>query len=274
MTRTIYVCLGGEKSSMPMEVPANSTGIDLRKLVKQKYSELEKTNLKDIEFDSSRTYAPHLQDRFFERYDTPEKPLMITVAKLVKNTYPSPSNLFLAEGDFKTLARALCVSEKLFIRDCYSEILDDIITYTQKRQFERDTVPGLSLCIFLTGTPGIGKTAFLLFLIQHLLRLGPVMFKSKMRLDQYHYWDENGTHTVMKNIGSNYFDDERIFFVMDSCNIASTAGPRLICSSPRDSIDGQFRKTAASFFMPIWSWDEIQRCHRSVYVHLPENRLQ
>jgi Cdc6-like AAA superfamily ATPase len=130
--------------------------------------------------------------------------------------------------------------------------------------------------IFLTGTPGIGKTALLLFFIHHLRSIvkRPVIFGSKVRPDEYHFWDKNDQYSTLEKIGSEFLNDKSIFFIMDSCNIGSTFGPRLICSSPRDSIDHQFKKTATKFYMPVWTWNEIMQCYHQIYSdRLNESRF-
>ena len=271
----MFVRVGGATSSRRLSVPGNSTGIELRKQIKNEFKDqLRGVKLKDIVFvQSTKTKVP-LSNDFYDTYKNPEAPLQITVAGFIPNPISSDSNpnLFNAKDDFEMLANNLKVSNRLYIRRCYSEIRDDILKYIQKRQVQRVNVPGLSCDIFLTGTPGIGKTAFLLFLIHHLRGKYPVMFGSKLRPKEFHYWDKDGTHSVIEEVGA-YLNDGQIIFIMDSCNIASTAGPCLICSSPRDSIDGQFRKTAARFFMPVWSWDEIFNCHATIYSPLVTEKL-
>eukprot|EP00158_Paraphelidium_tribonemae_P007871 Partr_v1_DN28383_c2_g1_i2_m78400 putative crinkler (CRN) family protein len=202
---------------------------------------------------------------YYDKYSRPTNPLRVTLAKFINTPFPDSSDIWNATGDFRILAKKLQVSNRLYHRRCFEPIKNAILQYIQTRLEDRISVPGLACSVFLTGTPGIGKTAFLLYLIDSLRGKHPIIFGSKLRLNEFQFWDSDGNHTILTEVDRKYLDDERVWFIMDSRSFDSTLGPCLICSSPRDSIDSQFRKTACPFYMPVWSWDEIYNCYHAVY---------
>jgi hypothetical protein len=155
-----------------------------------------------------------LTSLFNNKSDTP---LTVTIGRFATN-----DKVFLAQGEFDDLASSLGVSKRLFIRNCYNEIQDAIIERIDRRNEERLIIRGFTNGIFLTGIPGIGKTAFLMFLIQRLRKKHPIIFGSKLSSDKLHYWDKKGNHSILDKVEMKQFlKNEEVYFVMDSRDIDS-----------------------------------------------------
>ena len=270
MTNSFYVKLGTGSSTL-VTLPENYSGIELRRYLKENTFKskpgFKEIQLKDIKFNLS-TQRKALSADFFSKYQIPEHPLVISVHNLLTNPIPEQHrNLFRASDDaMKDLAADLQVSNVLYVRHCYRGIYEEIMEYVRIRARVQASST-LPCHIFLTGTPGIGKTSFLLYFIQELVKSKrPVVFGLKTNSKYFHCWDSNGVHKVVSEGDIETLrKDPANFFVLDSMEVSTTRGPCLVCSSPRDNVAHQFRKNAAIFYMPPWSWDEICQCYDLVY---------
>ena len=274
MTTSIYVKLGSS-SSILVDLPENCSGIGLRRLLKEQIfkSETNRISLTDIKFELSNQRKP-LDYKFLSKFQHSDHPLAVSIHNLVINPIPEQHrDLFRAtDGVMKDLAADLRVSNVLYIRHCYQEIYEEIMKYVGELS-KLQALSTLSCHVFLTGTPGIGKRAFLLYFIQKLMKSKrPVVFGSKTNIEVFHFWDKDGDHRVASKLEIETLrKDRENFFVMDSMEVSTTYGPCLVCSSPRDNFAHQFRKNAAEFYMPPWNWEEIHECFELIYSALIPN---
>ena len=173
--------------------------------------------------------------------------------------------LYQTSDEFETLASDLQVSKILYLRECYTGIFKGIMDYVHERALAQINL-GWPCNIFLTGTPGIGKTAFLLYCIQQLLKKKTsVVFGSKTNRTWVDFWDRDGKHSkVSWRELNNYRLDPTVFFILDSIEFDTTRGPCLLATSPSDDVGRQHRKNAASFYMPTWNWEEIYNCYQFI----------
>lgn len=231
----------------------------LRKKVKVSFSLT--ANLQDIAFPDLPTKK--LSPSVLDSYDSEDKPLLIRLVKNVKNP------IHKAVAEIKELAINLKVSPKIFVRDCYGELWDQFKDYETKQKAimkkHSERIPH----IYLTGTPGIGKTTFLVYMI-HLLLLQnrQILFGSGV-LNNFMFWGPRKKFKFVeeKDLGE-YTSKSDVTFLMDSLDFPSTMGTIIICSSPRGDIASQYRKTAKILYMPVWRWDETRDLHHHVYSDL------
>jgi Cdc6-like AAA superfamily ATPase len=270
MENRIFVKLGAN-SATSVELPEDCSGIYLRRYLKENTFKskpgFEAIKLTDIKFELSTQRNP-LGANFFSKYQHSDHPLAISVHTLLTNPIPEQHrNLFWASDDaMKDLAADLQVSNVLYVRHCYHGIYEEIMEYVRDQSLVQ-ALSTLPCNIFLTGTPGIGKTSFLLYFIHKLVKSKrPVVFGSKTNSKYFHCWDNDGLHRVVSEGEIEKLrKDSANFFVMDSMEVSTTRGPCLVSSSPRDNIAHQFRKNAATFYMPPWNWDEIYQCYELIY---------
>lgn len=275
--KKLYVKLG-TGSSTPVEYSDDFSGIELRKYLKDVIFKsrpgVGTLKLKDFKFESSNQRKP-LDSSFYSRYQHPDSPLVVSVNNLLNNPIPEEHrDLFRASDAMEELAADLQVSNVLYVRHCYQGIYDEIMNYVRKRSVVQVSST-LACNIFLTGTPGIGKTAFLLYFIHQLMKCkNTIVFGSRTNPNFLHCWDGNGIHSVVP-----WSDVEKLrkngdhFFIMDSIDVPTTRGPCLVSTSPRDDVGHQHRKNAAKFYMPPWSWDEILLCYHLIYSKLLDLRV-
>jgi hypothetical protein len=165
-----------------------------------------------------------------------------------------------------TLAKRLKVSPKIYVRDCYDQIWQMFLEYENVQQELQINHPDRIAHAYLSGTPGIGKTAFMPYLIDRLLKDKRKVIFGSRDIDGFICWESKDKyHFIGENDIGPYLWDPSYFFLMDSRGIKSTLGPCIICSSPRADIAEQFRKTAKELFMPVWEWHEIQWLHSELY---------
>eukprot|EP00835_Amoeboradix_gromovi_P004494 NODE_353_length_10269_cov_0.284759.p2 type:complete len:583 gc:universal NODE_353_length_10269_cov_0.284759:4833-6581(+) len=236
----------------------------MRKAIKSNFEELKHVKLSDITFDGF-VRKGKLSAKFYNDHDKPDNALIVKVKSMLANPVANVE-LFTADGHLAQTATLLNVNPKIYVRHCYREIWQSFKEYERKRLKDQINHPQMIARAFLTGTPGIGKTAFLPYFINKMLKENrQVMFGSR-DFGGFIYWKSKDIYERIKEEDiSPYLTDRNIFFLMDSRDIHNTLGPCIICSSPRSDIAQQFRKSALKLFMPVWEWHEIQSLHQEIY---------
>ena len=239
------------------------TGIALRRVIKSQFKALQRTDLRKIKFKGFKNGC--LDISFYEQHNSADTALKVVTSKQIANPLHN-SNLFEASGELLDLTMQLRISTSIYIRDCYKELYDVYMKYEEKTLEEQISYPSSIPHVYLTGSPGIGKTSFLLYLLHLMLKeKRKIIFGSKF-IKGFLYWDSPTSVVYLEeNDIVKYYKDRNITFLMDSREIKTAFGPCIICSSPRSDIAKQYRKTAYTLYMPVWEWDEIQHLHNAVY---------
>ena len=165
---------------------------------------------------------------------------------------------------------------KLYIRECYESIASSILNNNiSSKTTEDDDVRK----VIISGTPGIGKSMFLIYLLHLLLREGKrVLFIYDPDII---YFDDHGRIYYLKTIPPTYdltFWGNTLWCLFDakgktqsdlhrcryiSCNF-------ILSTSPRRDLINDFKKPPCppkKFFIPVWSEMEL-----SAIAHLfPES---
>ncbi|KAI3657478.1 hypothetical protein MP638_002741 [Amoeboaphelidium occidentale] len=248
---TIYATLPF-KEPKPITVEAR-TGQALSQAIRDGLAELKDKEVTAVSFEG---YADgELSEAFYAKHSTPPEALLVRYSINISHIISSSSEAktFTCEGYMVELAERLKVNPKLYVRECYEELWTIYIDYEKERRELQNRYPHFIPHVYLTGTPGIGKTGFLLYFIHRLLQdKRQVIFGSKS-IRVFIYWKSIEDYSVIsEGAVEPYLTNRDVFFVMDSRDIESTLGPCVICSSPRDDIAKQFRKTAKALYMPVW----------------------
>ena len=244
---------------------SDTTGCSLRKAIKHGYKELKGTSLNSIKFEGFKMRS--LDSTFFVKHSSKATSLKIVINNRISDLIMD--SVFEAEGQLLQLSKDLRVSPKIYVRDCYMKIWETYLAYERKQLQLQLNHPHLIPHAYLSGTPGIGKTAFLPFLIDILLKAKRQVIFGSRDLIGFLYWKSKSEfETIKEDDIQAHLRNKDIFFLMDSRNFWNTLGPCIIYSSPRSDIAKQFRKTACKLYMPVWEWKEIQKLQDAVYSDL------
>jgi len=151
---------------------------------------------------------------------------------------------------------------RLFIRPCYLDLLDLVLTGGAR--------------VLLRGTPGIGKTHFSLLLVLRLVAEGKTVVYMRGVKDSSALFYLILTPTGLLETDRHpaalpYLRDEATIFVVDAKepkNMEQVNATTILVSSPQHGNYEEFIKGLPSqsiFFMPPWSLEEIQRCNELIY---------
>ncbi|CAM9615718.1 unnamed protein product [Pylaiella littoralis] len=180
----------------------------------------------------------------------------LTRAEITENT------LALVDGTFFLGEESLGC--KLFIRPSYKKLSELILDGGSE-----GTLPQF----VVTGTPGIGKSVFGLYLLSLLRCRGKtVVFERKSFW--FRFSDEGvdeGDYSSFKNAG--YLHDENTWYLSDPeekpeelLRLAT-----VVMVSPTYERTKEFLKLRDSeqVFMPVWELDELFECREAVFPHVP-----
>lgn len=166
--------------------------------------------------------------------------------------------------------------QALFVRKCYHELYDMIT--------KLPTTVIQSIRILLTGTPGIGKSTFLVyFIIRHLYESGKVTLDRRM-LDIIILQPAGSENEIYAFAAPNivrkgtYSDFEAFFLIPTTLYLVdwkpkskpiSKPATTLFTLSPNSIQDDDFKDFEKVLFMrlcmPVWSYDELEACRRHVF---------
>ena len=160
----------------------------------------------------------------------------------------------------------------LFLRKCYSEVCEILISRLSTGSKNNA----------ISGTPGIGKSRFFIYLLFRLLknrRSGRKAAWSPRRIIYHHahvfrLFDlENCTVSDLVRPGVLLeFDDT--LYILDGCFSEEVAASCyvLFISSPRSESFRHFitKKSPEVLYLPVWTWDEIEMCRRICFGTLSE----
>ena len=157
-------------------------------------------------------------------------------------------------------------SNTLFIRDFYSSFYDQYIgNYKEKAK------------IVISGTPGIGKSAFGCYAIYRALKDGKiVVFQTAKILGSWFIYEADTVSEVFENktpgILMKYSKNAKnVLYICDSVRPWIVECPTLLITSPKKSVWFEFTKEKGSVmkFFPVWSrGDELELLRQNCFPNL------
>ena len=157
------------------------------------------------------------------------------------------------------------ISSQIFIRSCYRTLLSKLNSNTDK--------PSI-----LVGTPGIGKSHFVLYFAYSLIKRGiPFVIETDYNDEgkNFVFFNPNGDLVVSDlnalNLEISKFDFA--WYIMDGC------APRILNLQPITQLyiysekmeqSKGFTKThigSPQFYLPCWQLNEIKKCRRNRLSH-------
>lgn len=162
----------------------------------------------------------------------------------------------------------------MYIRECYYLLWDTIVhPYLESHDTE---------ALQITGTPGIGKTTFIPFLLWQLRKLGK---KVILIYQHYSYIMFNDGRIPERVSEFSYTNHEDAIFISDPGKAVKSNHSILVSAIPTksryiiiSSPDNKHVKHVKDIdlireVMPLWSFEEIMNCNKMVY-HRDENELE
>jgi GTPase SAR1 family protein len=154
------------------------------------------------------------------------------------------------------LSAFLSDTEFILIRDSYKELFE-IVFKDRKRK------------IVISGTPGIGKTLFLIYCTHELVVNQRKTVYLTMKGSRFNYII---SHDGYRRLGLESVEmPEGLcwYYLVDSVEpYLVTCSLTMLSVSPRMKFANEFRKAANIYYMPLWKWEEIQTLVNSCRVKI------
>ena len=153
-------------------------------------------------------------------------------------------------------------SNTLFLRDFYSSFYDEYIgNYKEKAK------------IVISGTPGIGKSAFGCYAIYRALKDGKiVVFQTAEKPASWLIYEADTVSEVFENkTPGNLLDSTNVLYICDSVRPWVVECPTLLITSPKKSVWFEFTKEKGSVmkFFPVWSGgDELELLRQNCFPNI------
>jgi hypothetical protein len=166
--------------------------------------------------------------------------------------------------------------KKLYVRKCYQDVFDLLL----------EQIKGGRKSFAISGTPGIGKSLFFVYILYRLMddfRTKTLSLKPKRIV--YHCVDERTWFDLEKQtvveLGQSdaralLRKQDTLYIVDGRTTPSSSTCITLFISSPRSEWYKEFvkQKTAKEWYFPVWTLAELQACQRHCYPALPIQLLQ
>ncbi|KAF9406025.1 hypothetical protein BGZ76_006429, partial [Entomortierella beljakovae] len=160
--------------------------------------------------------------------------------------------------------------KELYVRDEYKTLHDDLVTRLRDTE---DTEENMSNRIIVTGTPGIGKSAFLVYFSIRLLSeyIGDeppiIIFQSKWGTTCYAFGGDSivrGTRGVFKN----FLDLPETWYLVDSSPVLELSQSRAIFSASPNELEDTLKEVVKQrplfYHMTPWELSELKELRNAV----------
>ncbi|CAG8576856.1 7163_t:CDS:2, partial [Paraglomus brasilianum] len=157
--------------------------------------------------------------------------------------------------------------QKLIIRQVYSDIIANIQSSVQSGLYHRFTI---------TGTPGIGKSYFLLYLLYVLhLKNATIVMKHNVDREFLVFEGNNASITPYYENVTSLLANPDTWYLLDTESPTQVPAITILVCSPSPKIYKEFRKMLNSTirYMPPWTWEEIVKCRDALYTGINDDKL-
>jgi len=172
---------------------------------------------------------------------------------------------------------------QLFVRDCYPPLLRQILAVP----YLKHSTSGLRqpLGYFLTGTPGIGKSAFSIYVVAVLLaQKRTVLYQKADKQGFMLHWDGKRVQAyryVQPAVNSEWSwlvsdcREEGAWYVIDSIEPLDCGLPTLLVSSPDPAVSKEWvkQRKAAERWMPLPTEEDLRQLREHVNPLLSDEEL-
>ena len=160
---------------------------------------------------------------------------------------------------------------KVYIRKCYQDIFNLFL----------DKISNGNEYFAISGTPGIGKSLFFVYILYRLTH--NTTWKPKhivYQKDHKFYLYDMKNYMIYKGEAisdSDILESNETLYVIDGRISTPTSAKcvTLFISSPRSDYYKSFVKQnmATEWYLPVWSEDELERCHKTCYLNIEKKDI-
>src|SRR6185369_12413072 len=183
----------------------------------------------------------------FKRMCLDEDTLLFKFWKDVQNIEINKKIISLTEGVY--LLGKMEQGSNIFVRQCYID-LSMII-------FDSDKLE--NFCI--TGTPGIGKTFFIYYLLIQLIKKEISVVYDHVNQSPI-FFHQGNIYEGTLDLFHNELNKSDVWYLVDGHHPRNCEAKTILATSPQKENYRNFQKRAGTKkrFMPVWTWDEISAC--------------
>ena len=203
--------------------------------------------------------VPHKRQRI-EITDLTTQLQSFANAQLVDEGLQSPNDVFLPypQNEIK----------KIYVRKCYRDVFDLLLKSIKMKSFA------------ISGTPGIGKSVFFVYILYRLmkdfeektlsLRPNRIVYQ---RATEYTCFNlENQTAVELEHLEAKALvrQQDTLYIIDGQTTPMSSSCIALFISSPRSQQYKEFvkQKMAKQWYFPVWTLEELQSCQSQCYSDL------
>jgi hypothetical protein len=199
-------------------------------------------------------------------------PLSKASSKAFYKFYAELCNIEEEEGGFLTFSdnsKHIANIKSVYIRESYRTLYDRLIDIILPRDQW-----SMNQKIHLTGTPGIGKTTFIIYMMWKLIRhrLQPAFIYSSLKSHGFFYCKGREVRFC-----SSAPEDDRVIRLVDGNDefaLTYSAEPVILLTSPRSTNFNEFKKLEhEKFYLNIWSFEEIIKCAEKNQIDVERVKL-
>ncbi|GBC15922.2 hypothetical protein GLOIN_2v1641704 [Rhizophagus irregularis DAOM 181602=DAOM 197198] len=210
-----------------------------------------------------------IEETDYENIEEVDEILLKHFWQALKNTnHDELSSLFMVSEDVNFFGKP-SIPLKLFVRRCYNDLLNIV---------DNDKIRNLRL----TGNSGIGKTFFGYYLIYHLVKNGKTVIYDIHTMKTFvilfgQTIEEVSYLHIIKNarkIKTSLSNRDTWYIVDGKSPDDSEAKTILICSSLKSHYKVFDNRIPEIRYMPVWSWNEINKCRTDIFTHLNEDKVR
>ncbi|KAI3647087.1 hypothetical protein MP228_007308 [Amoeboaphelidium protococcarum] len=142
--------------------------------------------------------------------------------------------------------------DRIFVRDAYIKMFDAIYNNGN---------PPPQWKVLVSGTPGIGKTLFLIYCAHRLVNeYGKTVFLHLSTAQYKFIISPDGVHMIPK-VAFKFPKGDDWYYLVDSLDPGSiSCAMTILTVAPGSRCANQYAKDASPFYyMPLWSWQEMEQ---------------
>jgi hypothetical protein len=181
-------------------------------------------------------------------------------AQLVDECLQSPNDVFLPYPQTKI--------KKIYVRKCYRDVFDLLLKNIKMESFA------------ISGTPGIGKSLFFVYILYRLmkdfeektlsLRPNRIVYQNATEYTCFNL--ENQTAVELEHLEAKALvrQQDTLYIIDGQTTPMSSSCIALFISSPRSKQYKEFvkQKMAKEWYFPVWTLEELQSCQIQCYPDL------
>ena len=176
-----------------------------------------------------------------------------------------PAELAAGSGiRFSPAAAKVAITELphgVFVRQCYLDLLAIVDTFASRPRSH----------LRITGTPGIGKSAFLLLLARTYLLAGKRVVLQVGKKSKEIVLLALAPALSVESITPEVLEDEQFDVYLTDAEARAVPVLSVFTVAAMSPVSKQtaFTKHSEPFYMPVWTKEELDACHRLLYAEFP-----